>query len=103
LKNGKRAESPGHDGRNVADQAHLAVLDERARAPRSAVEKVGASLKEYGWRQPIAVDAARVIVVGHVRRLAAIQLEWTVAPVHVAADLTPAQVKVYRLRTIDPR
>ena len=28
--------------------------------PRSAVDKVAASLKEYGWRQPIVVDAAGV-------------------------------------------
>jgi ParB-like chromosome segregation protein Spo0J len=65
--------------------------------PRAAVDKVAASLKEYGWRQPIVCDAQGVIIVGHVRRLAAIQLGWTEAPVHVATDLTPAQVKAYGL------
>jgi ParB-like chromosome segregation protein Spo0J len=37
---------------------------------------------EYGWQQPIVVDKHGVIIVGHVRRLAALQLGWTEAPVH---------------------
>lgn len=65
--------------------------------PKSAVDKVALSLREFGWRQPIVVDAAGVIVVGHVRRLGAIQNGWTEAPVHVAHDLTVAQLKAYRL------
>src|SRR5277367_5073168 len=65
--------------------------------PRSAVDKVSTSLKEFGWQQPIVVDKHGVIVVGHVRRLAALQLGWTEAPVHVADKLTPAQIRAYRL------
>jgi hypothetical protein len=58
---------------------------------------VAASLKEFGWRQPIVVDAGGVIVVGHTRLLAAQKLALAQAPVHVATNLTPAQVKAYRL------
>jgi DNA modification methylase len=65
--------------------------------PQRAVDKVAASLQEYGWQQPIVVDKHDVIVVGHVRRLAALQLGWTEAPVHVADKLTPAQIRAYRL------
>ncbi len=65
--------------------------------PQRAVDKVAASLQEYGWQQPIVVDKHGVIVVGHVRRLAALQLGWTEAPVHVAENLTPAQIRAYRL------
>ena len=36
-----------------------------------AVEAVAASLKEYGFRQPIVVDAEGVIIVGHTRWKAA--------------------------------
>jgi DNA modification methylase len=43
------------------------------------------------------VDKQGVIVVGHVRRLASLQLGWTEAPVHVADKLTPAQIRAYRL------
>ena len=65
--------------------------------PQRAIDKVAASLKEYGWQQPIVVDKHGVIVVGHVRRLGALQLGWTEAPVHVADKLTPAQIRAYRL------
>src|SRR5215472_1612091 len=67
------------------------------RIPESAIGKVAASLREYGWQQPIVVDTDRVIIVGHVRWMAAQRNGWTEAPVHVAANLTPAQVKAYRL------
>jgi len=71
-----------------------------ARNPRkntAAVAIVKASLKEYGWQQPIVVDKENVIVAGHTRYLAALELGLTEAPVHVADDLTPAQAKAYRL------
>lgn len=64
---------------------------------RAAIAKVAASLETYGWRQPIVVDAEGVIVAGHARHLAAVSLGWPTVPVHVARDLTPAQVKAYRL------
>ena len=50
--------------------------------PQRAIDKVAASMLEYGWQQPIGVDKHGVIIVGHVRRLAALQLGWTEAPVH---------------------
>lgn len=70
-----------------------------AKNPRrndKAVAKVAASLKEFGFRQPLVVDRAGVLVVGHTRLKAALQLGLTAVPVHVAADLTPAQAKAYR-------
>ena len=66
-------------------------------APEAAIAKVAASLAEYGWRQPIVVDPDGVIVVGHTRLLAAKRLGLAEVPVHVATDLTPQQVKAYRL------
>src|SRR6202522_2560651 len=65
--------------------------------PASAVEKVASSIRAFGWRQPIVVDAEGVIIVGHVRLLAAQSMAMTEVPVHVALDLTPGQVKAYRL------
>jgi DNA modification methylase len=62
-----------------------------------AIDKVAASLKEFGFRQPIVVDKEGVIIVGHTRLLAAKQLGLREVPVHVADQLTPAQVKAYRL------
>ena len=62
-----------------------------------AVEAVAASLREFGFRQPIVVDAEGVIIVGHTRYKAALKLGLKQVPVHVATDLTPAQVKAYRI------
>ena len=56
--------------------------------PQSAIDKVAASIKEFGWRQSIVVDAEGVIVVGHTRLLAARKLGLLEVPVHVAAAAT---------------
>jgi ParB-like chromosome segregation protein Spo0J len=63
----------------------------------SAVSKVAASIKEFGWQQPIVVDKEGVIIVGHTRLQAAQLLGLAEVPVHVADNLTPQQVKAYRL------
>jgi ParB-like chromosome segregation protein Spo0J len=62
-----------------------------------AVDKVAASLKEFGWQQPIVVDTEDVIVAGHTRLKAAQKLGLKEVPVVVATNLTAAQVKAYRL------
>ncbi len=71
-----------------------------ARNPRiisHAIDKVAASIKEFGFRQPIVVDSEMVIIVGHARFAAAKKLGLTAAPVHIATGLTPEQVKAYRI------
>jgi len=65
--------------------------------PPQAIDKVAASIQEFGWRQPIVVDAQGVIICGHTRLLAAQKLGYEQAPVHVADNLTPGQVRAYRL------
>ncbi len=62
-----------------------------------AVDKVAASLQEFGWQQPLVVDAEGILIVGHTRLLAAKKLGYKMVPVLVAHWLTPAQVKAYRL------
>jgi DNA modification methylase len=62
-----------------------------------AVAQVAASIREFGFRQPIVVDCEGVIVCGHTRWKAAQKLGLEEAPVHVATDLTPAQIKAYRI------
>ena len=65
--------------------------------PQVAIDKVAASIQEFGWRQPIVVDKKGVVVAGHVRLLGAQKLKLAQVPVHVASDLTDAQIKAYRL------
>jgi hypothetical protein len=62
-----------------------------------AIENVAASIREYGWRQPVVVDTNDVIVIGHLRRASGKFLGLTEVPVHVARDLTPAQIRGLRL------
>jgi DNA modification methylase len=65
--------------------------------PERAVDKVAASIREFGWRQPIVVDKDGVIIIGHVRRLAAKKLGLTQIPVHIAGNLTLMQAKALRI------
>jgi len=67
------------------------------RRNEAAVEKVAASIKEFGWRQPIVVDGEMTIIAGHTRYLAAQRLGMKKVPVHVADNLTPEQARAYRL------
>jgi ParB/RepB/Spo0J family partition protein len=62
-----------------------------------AVDAVAASIREFGFRQPIVVDREGVIVVGHTRWRAAKKLGLAQVPVHVATDLTPEQIRAYRI------
>src|SRR5690606_35763003 len=62
-----------------------------------AVDAVAASLAEFGFRQPIVVDADGVIIVGHTRWKAAKKLGLAKVPVHVATDLSPERIKAYRI------
>lgn len=63
----------------------------------NAVDAVAASIKEFGFKVPIVVDGENVIINGHTRLKAAHKLGLTQVPVIVADDLTPEQVKAFRL------
>ena len=69
--------------------------------PQSAIDKVALSIEKFGMRQPIVVDKAGVVVVGHVRLRACQKLGILTVPVHIATDLTPAQIRQYRLIEIE--
>jgi len=71
--------------------------DKNPRRNDKAVEAVAKSIREFGFRQPIVVDADGLIVVGHTRYKAALKLGLATVPVHVAADLSPQQARAYRI------
>ena len=62
-----------------------------------AVQYVANSLKKFGWKQPIVIDKDGVIVAGHTRYRAALQLGMKTAPCVVADDLTEEEIRGYRL------
>lgn len=77
--------------------SEIKPYDRNPRVNDGAVAALVASIREFGFRQPIVVDADMVIIVGHTRLKAAIQLGMKMVPVHIARDLTPAQVKALRI------
>jgi DNA modification methylase len=60
------------------------------------INKVAQSIKEFGFQQPIVVDRAGVIIVGHGRYEAAKSLNLKSIPVTIA-DLSPEKAKAYRI------
>lgn len=61
------------------------------------VKALAKAIKETGWDQPIVIDVNGVIIKGHGRRLAALDLGLKEVPVIVRRDLTPEQVRAARL------
>ena len=62
-----------------------------------AVDKVAASIKEYGFKVPIVIDKNNVIVAGNTRYKASRQLGLEEIPCIVADDLTDKQIKAFRI------
>jgi DNA modification methylase len=63
----------------------------------AGVDAVAASIRKFGFRQPIVVDEEGVIIVGHTRYKAALKLGLEVVPVHVAVGMSKAEAKAYRI------
>lgn len=57
------------------------------------VAQIAASIAEFGWTNPILIDAANVVIAGHARLLAAQKLGMQEVPVIVLSHLTAAQRK----------
>lgn len=78
----------------------LIELKEYENNPRhndGAVDGVAESIKQFGFKVPIVIDTDGVIIAGHTRRKAAEKLGLEVVPCIVADDLTPDQIKAFRL------
>jgi DNA modification methylase len=77
----------------------IADLVPYAQNPRThspgQVEAIAASLKEFGWTNPVLIDGKRGIIAGHGRVLAALKLGMTEAPTIELGHLTPAQRRAY--------
>jgi len=59
------------------------------------VAQIAASIKEFGWTNPILVDGSNGIIAGHGRLLAARKLGFKEVPTIELADLTDTQRKAY--------
>ena len=75
-------------------------LKPHANNPRkndAAVKAVACSITQFGFRQPLVVTADYQIVVGHTRWKAAVKLGLEEVPVHIASNLSPEQIRAYRI------
>jgi len=75
----------------------LKAYEKNPRKNDNAVEPVAESIKEFGFKVPIIIDKDNVIVAGHTRLKAAKKLGMKTVPCIVADDLTPEQIKAFRL------
>ena len=60
------------------------------------VDKVAASIKEFGFQQPIVINADKTILAGHTRYFASKKLELKQVPC-VIAELDETKQKAYRI------
>lgn len=65
--------------------------------PQEQIEGLARTIAQSGWDVPIVVDEKGVIIKGHGRRLAALQLHLTQVPVIVRKGLSEAQKKAIRI------
>lgn len=75
----------------------LKPYEKNPRKNDDAVKYVQKSIEEFGFKVPIVVDSSNVIVAGHTRYKAAKNLKMDEVPCIVADDLTPEQIKAFRL------
>lgn len=64
---------------------------------KKQIANVANSIKRFGWQQPIVIDDAGVVVIGHCRLLAAKKLGMREVPCTVAGGLTPEEIRELRI------
>ena len=67
------------------------------RKNNDAVDQVASSIKNFGFKVPIVIDKDNEIITGHTRLKAAKKLGIEEVPCIIADDLTPAQIKAFRI------
>lgn len=84
---------------NIVEKSieELKAYEKNPRHNEKAVDAVAASIKEFGWKNPVVIDKDGVIAAGHTRVAAAKKLGIKTVPCIVADDLTDEQIRAFRL------
>lgn len=77
--------------------ADLRPYENNPRNNDNAVQYVRNSIEEFGFRVPLVIDKDNVIVCGHTRYKAAVQMGLEEVPCILADDLTEDQINAFRL------
>ena len=75
----------------------LIPYENNPRINDEAAEYVKNSIKEFGFKVPIVIDKNNVIVAGHTRLKASLELGLKEVPCIIADDLSEEQIKAFRL------
>lgn len=75
----------------------LIMYERNPRINDKAVDPVAKSIEQFGFKVPILLDKDNVIIAGHTRLKAAMKLGMAEVPCIMCDDLTPQQVKAFRL------
>ena len=75
----------------------LTPYENNPRFNDEAVEYVKNSIKEFGFKVPIIIDKNNIIVAGHTRYKASLELQLDEVPCIIADDLSEEQIKAFRL------
>ena len=65
--------------------------------PPEQIQRIAHSIQEFGWQQPLVIDKNGVLIIGHGRLLAAMELGIEEVPCVLAEDLSADQVRALRL------
>jgi ParB-like chromosome segregation protein Spo0J len=79
------------------DLCDIIPYENNPRRNEKAVDAVANSIKTFGFNNPIILDKDNVIISGHTRRLASLQLGLERVPCYIAEDLSEEQVRAFRL------
>ena len=79
------------------DVNELTPYEKNARKNDATVPYLVNSIKRFGFRVPLVIDAKGVVVCGHTRLKAALNIGYAEVPCVVADDLTDAEIKAFRL------
>lgn len=84
---------------NIVNKKISAIVpyEKNPRKNDKAVKYVAESIRNFGFKVPIVIDKDNIIVAGHTRLKAAIQLGYTEVPCIIADDLNDEQIKAFRL------
>lgn len=94
-----------HPDRSASDSMEMIMkkievlhpYENNPRKNEGAIDAVANSIKEFGFKVPIIIDKKDTIVTGHTRYLAAQKLGLEEVPCILADDLTPKQIRAFRL------
>lgn len=77
--------------------AELIPYENNPRFNDNAVDAVAKSIETFGFKNPIVIDSANVIICGHTRYKAAQKLGLEKVPCVIADDLSEEQIRAFRI------